>query len=118
MAVPSEGAAIGNTYLTTGANAATNMKEDLSDIIWRIDPEETPLVTAIGRGDDAEQITTQWMTQNLNAADSNVQPEGWRYVAQTAKKPDRLNNVCQIMVRTITVSNSLRATDTLGGDEF
>jgi len=118
MAVSSEGAAIANTYMTTGANAASNMKEDLSDIIWRIDPEETPFVSAIGRGEDAEQITTQWLVQELNAADSNTQPEGWRYTAQPAKKPTRFNNVCQIMVRTITVSNTLRATDTVGGDEF
>src|SRR3954470_8715535 len=106
MAVPSEGAAIGNTYLATGANAATNMREDLADIIWRIDPDETPLVTAIGRGENADQIVTQWLVQELNAADSNVQPEGWRFVAQPARKPTRNNNVCQIMVRTITVSNT------------
>lgn len=118
VAVPSEGAAIGNTYLTTGAGAATNMKEDLADYIWRIDPESTPLATALGRGENADQIVTQWLVQELNAADSNVQPEGWRYVAQPAKKPNRTNNVCQIMVRTITVSNTLRATDTVGGDEF
>jgi hypothetical protein len=118
MAVASEGAAIANTFLTTGGNAATNQREDLSDIIWRIDPEETPLVTAIGRGADAEQVKTEWLGQNLSAADSNVQPEGYRFVAQPAIKPARLGNYCQIMVRSITVSNTLRATDTVGGDEF
>jgi hypothetical protein len=118
MAVPSEGAAIGNTYLTTGANAANNVREDLSDMIWRIDPEETPLVTALGRGENAEQIKTEWLVQVLNAADSNVQPEGFRYLAQPAQKPQRIGNYCQIMTRTITVSNTLRASDTVGGDEF
>jgi hypothetical protein len=118
MAVPSEGAAIGNTYLTTGANAATNVREDLADMIWRIDPEETPLVTALGRGENAEQIKTEWLVQILNAADSNVQPEGFRYLAQPAQKPSRLGNYCQIMTRTITVSNTLRASDSVGGDEF
>jgi len=118
MAVASEGAAIANTYLTTGGNAATNVREDLSDIIWRIDPEDTPLVTAIGRGENADQIKTEWLGQNLSAADSNVQPEGFRFLAQPAQKPARLGNYCQIMVRTITVSNTLRASDTIGGDEF
>jgi hypothetical protein len=118
MAVPSEGAAIAGTYLTTGGNPANNVRQDLSDIIWEIDPEETPLVTALGRGEDAEQILTEWIVQNLQAADSNVQPEGFRYLAQPALRPTRLSNYCQIMTRTITVSNTLRASDTVGGDEF
>lgn len=118
MAVPSEGAAIGNTYLTTGAGAANNVKQDLSDIVWQIDPEETPFVTAIGRGEQAEAIFTEWLVQTLNAADSNIQPEGWRYLAQPAKKPSRLGNYSQIMARTVTVSNTLRSVDTVGGDEF
>ena len=118
MAVPSAGAAIGNTFLSTGAGKPTNVREDLADMIWEIDPEETPLVTAAGRGTDAEQVNTEWLVQELNAADSNVQPEGFRYVAQPAKTPTRLNNFCQIMFRSVTVSNTLRASDSVGGDEW
>jgi hypothetical protein len=118
MAVPSLGAAISNTYVTNGANGATNVREDLSDMIWEIDPEETPCVTALGRGEDAEATTTNWLVQELNAADSNIQPEGFRFLAQPAKKPTRIANICQIMVRTVTVSNTLRASDTVGGDEW
>ena len=118
MAVPSEGAAIANTYMSTGANAPTNVREDLSEYIWEIDPEETPFVTAAGRGTEAEQITTEWLVQELQAADANVQPEGFRYVAQPAKRPNRANNICQIMFRAVTVSNTLRASDTVGGDEW
>jgi hypothetical protein len=118
MAVPSEGAAIANTYMTTGANAPNNVREDLADVIYRIDPETTPMVTAMGTGPDAEQITSEWLVQELQAADANVQPEGFRYLAQPLKKPARLNNICQIMFRAVTVSNTLRASDTVGGDEW
>lgn len=117
MAVPSAGQPIANTYMATGP-APTNVREDLADMIWRIDPEETPFVTAIGRGADAEQVMTEWLLQELNAADSNVQPEGFRYLAQPAKAPYRLNNFCQIMFRSVTVSNTLRASDSVGGDEW
>lgn len=118
MAVASAGAAITNTFLTTGANAANSVREDLADMIWRIDPDETPLVTAIGRGADAEQINTQWLVQTLSPADSNVQPEGFRYLAQPAVRTVRNNNYCQIMFRSVTVSNTLRASDAVGGDEW
>jgi hypothetical protein len=118
MAVPSAGAAIGNTFISTGANAPTNVREDIADQIWRIDPEETPLVIAAGRGAEAEQVHTEWLDQELNAADANVQPEGFRYIAQPAKRPARLGNFCQIMFRSVTVSNTLRASDSVGGDEW
>ena len=119
MAVPSAGAPIANTFMTTGASAPTNIREDLVDMIYRIDPEDTPLVTAAGRtGPDAEQIRHEWLVQQLQAADSNVQPEGFRYAAQPAKTPQRLNNICQIMFRSVTVSNTFRASNTVGGNEW
>ena len=118
MAVPSAGAAISNTFMTTGASAPTNIREDLVNLIYRIDPEETPLVTAAGRGASAEQIRHEWLVQTLQAADSNVQPEGFRYAAQPARTPARLNNICQIMFRSVTVSNTFRASNSVGGDEW
>ena len=118
MAVASAGAAIANTFMSTGASAPTNLREDLSNAIWMIDPEETPLVTAIGRGTPAEQIKSEWLLQTLQAADSNVQPEGFRYAAQPARTPARLFNECQIMFRSVTVSNTFRASNSVGGEEW
>jgi len=72
-AVPAQGATPSNTYLET---AAIGVKEDLADIIYQIDPDETPLVSAISRV-NAQQVLTEWLVQTLNAAGDNAQPEGF-----------------------------------------
>jgi hypothetical protein len=115
MAVGAQGAAPAGTYIET---AAVGVKEDLADIIYRIDPDETPLVSACARV-GASQVLTEWLVQELNAAADNAQPEGFTAVMQTVLKPVRLNNICQILARTVGVSNTLRVVDVAGGeDEF
>jgi len=95
MAVPPMGATPANTYLET---AAVGVKEDLADIIYRIDPDETPLLSAIPRV-GARQVLTEWVTQELNPAADNAQPEGFTAVMHAVLKPVRLNNVAQILAR-------------------
>ena len=113
MALGAQGAAPGNTYIET---AAIGVKEDLSDVIYRIDPDECPLVSALSRV-SANQVLTEWLVQTLNAAADNAQPEGFTASMQAVIKPVRLNNVCQIMARTVGVSNTLRSVDMAGGED-
>jgi hypothetical protein len=113
MAVGAQGAAPAGTYVET---AAVGVKEDLADIIYRIDPDETPLVSACSRV-GANQVLTEWLIQELNAASDNAQPEGFTAVMQAVLKPVRLNNVCQIIARTVGVSNTLRSVDMAGGED-
>jgi hypothetical protein len=113
MAVGAQGPTPAGTYLET---AAVGVKEDLADIIYRIDPDETPLVSACSRV-EANQVLTEWLVQELNAAGDNAQPEGFTAVMQPVLKPVRLNNVCQILARTVAVSNTLRSVDMAGGED-
>lgn len=113
MAVPPMTSAPAGTYLET---AAVGVREDLADIIYRIDPDETPLVSACARV-GAKQVLTEWLVQELNPAADNAQPEGFTAVMQTVLKPVRLNNVCQILARTVGVSNTLRVVDVAGGED-
>jgi hypothetical protein len=113
MAVPAMGAAPSNTYIET---AAVGVREDLADIIYRIDPDETPLVSACARV-GSKQVLTEWIVQALNPAADNSQPEGFTAVMQAVVKPVRLNNVCQILARTVGVSNTLRVVDVVGGED-
>jgi hypothetical protein len=113
MALTAQGATPAGTYLET---AAVGVKEDLADIIYRIDPDETPLVSACSRV-GASQVLTEWLVQELNAAADNAQPEGFTAVMQAVLKPVRLNNVCQIIARTVGVSNTLRVVDVAGGED-
>ena len=116
MAVPPMAAAIANTVMTP-ATGTSNVREDLADIIYEIDPFETPLVTAIGSR-EAEQPQTEWLVQALAAADDNAQPEGFRYAAQPFVPLGRAKNICQIMFRGVTVTNTYRVSNTVGGDEW
>ena len=72
MALGAQGAAPANTYIET---AAVGVKEDLASVIYRIDPDETPLVSACSRV-GANQVLTEWLVQELNAAADNAQPGG------------------------------------------
>lgn len=114
QAVPSMTDPLTNTYLT---GAAKNIREDLADLIYSIDPWECPMVGAIG-SKEAEAVSTEWLVQELATADDNAQKEGFRFAPQTAKPADRMRNTCQIMVRSVTVSRTLGVTNTVGGDEF
>jgi hypothetical protein len=109
-------APIGNTDFSV-ATGVGNIREDLADIIYEIDPWETPFVAACGNK-EAEQPMTEWLVQNLEPADDNAQPEGFRYAAMPILGPVRRNNICQIMVRSVTVTNTYRVSNTVGGDEF
>src|SRR5215469_16829228 len=113
MALTPQGSAPAGTYVET---AAVGVREDLADIIYRIDPDEVPLVTACARV-GARQVLTEWIVQELNPAADNSQPEGFTAVMQAVLKPVRLNNVCQIMARTVGVSNTLRVVDVAGGED-
>lgn len=113
MAVAPMGSAPSNTYIET---TAVGVREDLADVIYRIDPDETPLVSALPRV-GSKQVLTEWIVQELNPAADNAQPEGFTAVMQAVLKPIRLNNVCQIMARTVGVSNTTRVVDIVGGED-
>jgi len=103
----------GNVYIST---TAPNVREDLADIIYRIDPDEVPVVSATARV-AAKQVLTEWLVQELNPVINNAQPEGFTAVIQPSVKPLRINNVCQILARTVGVSNTLRVVDVAGGED-
>lgn len=111
---PTMGAAPSNTY--TQALASGTVHEDISDIIYRIDPEETPFVSALPRV-GSKQTLTEWLVQTLNTAQDAPQPEGFTAVISPAVKPVRNNNVCQIFTRTLGVSGTMRVVDSIGGED-
>ena len=101
------------TFLTTNA---IGEREDLSDIIYRIDPAETPLFTAAAK-ETTSGVTTEWQVQELAAAvDTNHVNEGadYSYVNPTATV--RLSNVHQIAAQAASVSNTLDVVDKAGRD--
>lgn len=90
--------------MTLATNAFTTYsaignREDLADIIYRIDPTDTPFYSGIERA-KATAVNHEWQTQALAAAsNSNAQLEGDDNVsADTATPTVRLGNIAQIQI--------------------
>lgn len=90
-----------NTFTTYSAKG---IREDLSNIITNISPEETPFQSNIGK----ESVTNtlyEWQTDTLQAAATNAQLEGddvGTYDPVTATV--RMQNYCQISRKTVVLS--------------
>jgi len=88
---------------------AVGNREDLSNIIYRIDPTDTPFMSGIAR-ETATAVNHEWQTQALAAAStSNYQLEGDDIVADAATATVRLGNICQISRKSAQVSGTQQA---------
>src|ERR1051326_8910106 len=78
-----------NTFTTY---SAAGNREDLSDMIYRVDPTDTPFMTGIEKA-KATAVNHEWQTQALAAASgSNQQLEGDDAVADPTTPTVRLRH--------------------------
>jgi hypothetical protein len=107
-------AAIANTFRTYDA---VGRREDLSDVIYNISPEETVVMSAIGKS-TAKSTLFEWQTDALGAANSaNAQPEGDDFTTFQAAAPTvRLQNHTQISKKDAIVSGTQEEVDKAGRD--
>jgi hypothetical protein len=101
-----------NTYLTS---AAIGNREDLSDMIYRIDPTDTPLVSAVDT-EKGTAVNHEWQTQALAAAAANAQAEGNDFAGVAVTPTVRLGNIHQISAKYAVVSGTQQAVDHAGRD--
>ena len=100
-----------NTFLTT---AAIGNREDLSDVIYRISPTQTPVFSMASKT-KATATLHEWQTQDLAAASSSsAQVEGDDASAKSITPTVRLTNRTQIMSKTVIVSGSQQAVNSAG----
>ncbi len=105
MAVPS------NTAQTYNF---TTIREDLSDVVSKISPTETPVFTAIGKG-TADAVYHEWSTIQLAAAnEDNMTVEGDDAVIDAPTAATRLGNYCQLMDKVASVSDTTQAVRSAG----
>jgi len=103
-----------NTFATY---EAIGNREDLSDVVYRIDPTETPFMSSIEK-EKAAAVNHEWQTQALAAVNTgNAQLEGDDAVADTTTSTVRLGNVCQISRKTPRVTGTQRAVEHAGRDD-
>jgi hypothetical protein len=88
---------------------AIGNREDLSDMIYRIDPTDTPLMSAV-ETEKASAVNHEWQTQALAAASgSNAVVEGNEYAATAVTPTVRLGNIAQISTKTAAVTGTQQA---------
>ena len=105
MGVPS------NTFLTT---AAIGNREDLSDVIYRISPIQTPFISMAAKA-KASNTLHEWQTQDLApAVTTNAAAEGDNPTAKVVTPTVRLNNRTQISQKTVVVSGTEQAMNPAG----
>ena len=96
---------------------AIGNREDLSDMIWRIDPTDTPFMTGVDKT-KATAVNHEWQTQALaGASGSNAQLEGDDISADAATPTVRLGNIAQISRKTAAVTGTQQAVDHAGRDD-
>lgn len=105
--------ALANTFVTTSAKGN---RETLSDVVSRITPEDTPILTAIGT-EAVKGVHPEWETIDLAAPGSNVQAEGDEYAFSASTPAARMGNYTQIMRKTGIVSATQDAVDNAGRAE-
>lgn len=102
------------TFTTT---LAVGEKEQLADVIYRIDPDETPIFSALKK-ETSNGIFTEWQVQELAAASgTNYVNEGADASIGTPTATSRLGNYHQISVAAVAVSKTLDAVEKAGRDK-
>ena len=98
---------------------AIGNREDLSDMIYRIDPTETPFMSSIEKA-KASAVLHEWQTQALaTAVSTNLQLEGDDASADAATPSVRLTNYAVIARKVPQVTLTQQAVDHAGrGNEM
>ncbi len=104
---------------TLASYEAIGNREDLADIIYRIDPTDTPFMTGIEKA-KASAVKHEWQTQSLATAQTtNAVLEGDDAAADATTVTVRLSNIAQISRKVPQVSGTQQAVDHAGrGNEM
>jgi hypothetical protein len=100
---------------TLATYQAIGNREDLSDVIYRIDPSDTPFMSGIER-EKATAVNHEWQTQALAAVGTNAVLEGSDAVTDAVTVTVRTGNICQISDKVARVTGTQMAVDHAGRD--
>lgn len=85
---------------------AKGNREDLTNMIYNVDPFETPALNSIERT-EASAVNHEWQTDSFAAASStNAQLEGSVLAASASTATTRPINTCQILSKDVTVTGT------------
>lgn len=92
---------------------AVGIREDLSDVITNISPEETPFYTKSGKS-RARNTLHEWQTDSLRASTANAHIEGDATTAEARTATTRLQNATQIFKNAVVVPDTDEGLDKAG----
>ena len=99
---------------TFSAHEAIGQREDLADVIYDISPQDTPIMSSIGKG-KATAVYHEWQTDALASANTaNAAVEGADASAATLTPTTRIGNYTQIVQKMVQVSGTLESVDKAG----
>ena len=84
---------------------AVGIREDLSDIIYDVSPEETPFYSKCKKL-KASNTLHEWQTDTLRASAANAHVEGDEITANARSATSRLGNYTQIFVDAVSVPDT------------
>lgn len=106
-------AVVTNTFQTT---SAVGNREELSNIVSRITPEDTPIYSMIGKG-DLKSVHPEWETDDLAAPAANAQLEGDEYSFNAITPAARVGNYTQIFRKSWIISETQEEVDNAGNNQ-
>lgn len=106
-------AKVTNTFVSTDA---VGNREELSDVVDRVQRDDTPLYSMISK-ESAKSTYPEWETDEIAAPGANVQPEGNTYDFAAITPAERMGNPTQIFTKTFIMSNTQDTVDNAGGAE-
>ncbi len=106
-------AILANTFTTASPKGN---REELSDVVNRITPHDTPIYSMIGKG-SAKSIHPEWEIDELSAPEENAQLEGDEYSFQAIDPVVRVGNYTQIFRKSIIVSATQESVSNAGNAE-
>ena len=92
---------------------AVGIREDLSDIITNISPEETPFYTKC-RKTTARNTLVEWQTDSLRSSAANAHLEGDETPFDAVTATVRLNNATQIFKNAVVIADTDEGLDKAG----
>ena len=92
---------------------SVGIREDLSDVIYKITPDDTPFYSKCSKG-KAKNTLSEWQTDTLRASGTNAHIEGDNTTAAPRSPTTRLGNYTQIFKDAVVVPDTDEGLDKAG----
>lgn len=92
---------------------SVGIREDLSNVIYNVSPEETPFYSK-AKKTSAKNTLVEWQTDSLRASAANAHIEGDATAGEARSATTRLGNYCQIFKNAVVVPDTDEGLDKAG----